>query len=109
MIFVLRPNVFLRDWRVLKRFVSRKFGIMPTKRESVPDLYRLIVWNHKDDGDNLKRAKDFIREFEHKVVTCRCADDLLSRVMKESPNHSVERTTKHATAFSIPLWRHRSR
>ena len=25
-IFVLRPNFFVRDWRILKRFVSRKFG-----------------------------------------------------------------------------------
>jgi adenylate kinase family enzyme len=79
-IFVLRPNVFVRDWRILKRFVSRKFGIMPTKKESVLDLYRLIEWNHRYNGDNLKRAMDFIREFEHKVVACRCADDLLSRV-----------------------------
>jgi hypothetical protein len=43
-------------------------------------LYRLIEWNHRYNGDNLKRAMDFIREFEHKVVACRCADDLLSRV-----------------------------
>jgi adenylate kinase family enzyme len=76
-IFVLRPNVFVRDWRILKRFVSRKFGIVPTKKESVLDLYRLIEWNHKYDGDNLKRAMDLIRDFEHKIVTCRCADDLL--------------------------------
>jgi adenylate kinase family enzyme len=79
-IFVLRPNVFVRDWRILKRFVSRKFGVMPTKKESVVDLYRLIEWNHKYDDDNLRRAMDFIREFEHKVIACRCADDLLNCV-----------------------------
>jgi adenylate kinase family enzyme len=93
-IFVLHPKVFLRDWRILKRFVSRKLGIMPTKRESLLDLYRLIQWNHKYDSDNLKRAMDFIRDFEHKVVTCRCADDLLTRVAKESPNNALERTAE---------------
>jgi hypothetical protein len=77
-IFVLAPGVLVRDWRILKRFINRKFGIMPTKKESVLDLYRLIEWNHKYDGDNLKRAMDFIREFEHKIVACRCADELLS-------------------------------
>jgi adenylate kinase family enzyme len=97
-IFVLRPNVSVRDWRILKRFVSRKFRIMPTKKESVLDLFRLIEWNHKYDGDNLKRAMDFIREFEHKIVACRCADDLLNRVASESPNNSVERTTKDVAA-----------
>jgi hypothetical protein len=79
-IFVLRPNVFVRDWRILKRFVSRKFGIMPTKKESVLDLYSLIEWNHKYNGKNLTRAMDFIREFKHKVAAYRCADDLVSPV-----------------------------
>jgi adenylate kinase family enzyme len=85
-IFVLYPNVYLRDWRILKRFVTRKLGIISTKRESLLDLYRLIQWNHKYDVDNLKRAIDFIREFEKKIIACRRADDLLTRVTKESPD-----------------------
>jgi len=84
LIFVHRPNVFLRDWRILKRFMSRKLGIVPTKRETLGDLYRLIEWNHKYDEDNLKRAMDLIPEFEHKVIVCRCADDLLNCVEKEA-------------------------
>jgi hypothetical protein len=83
-IFVLRPNVFLRDWRILKRFTSRKLGIVATKRENLLHLYRLIQWNHKYDLDNLKRAMEFISEFENKVVALRCADDLLTRVNKQS-------------------------
>jgi hypothetical protein len=81
---VLSPNVYLRDWRILRRFVRRKFVIVPTKRESLLDLYRLIQWNHKYDLDNLKRALEFIREFENKVIAFRCADDLLKRVTKQS-------------------------
>jgi hypothetical protein len=46
----------------------------------IPRLYRLLQWNHKHDVDNLKRAMDFIRDFEHKLVACRCANDLLTRV-----------------------------
>jgi hypothetical protein len=71
------------------RFVSRKLGIMPSKRESLSDLYRLIQWNHKYDADNLKRAIDFIRDFEHKLVTCRCADDLVAHVTKRSPDNAL--------------------
>ena len=63
---------------------------MPTKKETILDLYRLIVWNHKYDGDNLRQAMDFIRDLEHKIVTCRSADDLLTCVANESPNHTVE-------------------
>jgi adenylate kinase family enzyme len=82
-IIVLQPNAFLRDWRIVKRFVSRKLGIIPTKKESPLDLYRLIDWNHKYDTDNLKRAMDFMQEFDHKVVACRSADDLIDLVTKE--------------------------
>lgn len=88
-IIVLSPHVYLRDWRILKRFVSRKLGIVPTKKETLLDLYRLMQWNHKYDADNLKRAMDFIREFENKVVACRCADDLLTRVSNESPDDAL--------------------
>jgi adenylate kinase family enzyme len=87
-IFVLCPNVYLRDWRILKRFVTRKLGVIPTKRESFLDLYQLIQWNHTYDEDNLKRATDFIREFEHKAIACRCADDLIAHVTERSPNTS---------------------
>jgi hypothetical protein len=90
MIFVLSPNVYLRDWRILKRFVSRKLGIVPTKTESLLDLYRLSQWNHKYDVDNLKQAIEFIRELENKVVAFRCADDLLNR--STSVRHTHYRT-----------------
>jgi adenylate kinase family enzyme len=81
-ICVLSPNVYWRDWRIVKRWASRKVGIAPTKRESLADLYRLIQWNHKYDLDNLRRAMNFIREFENKVFVCRRADDLLTRFTK---------------------------
>ena len=95
-IFVLQPSVFLRDWRILKRFVNRKIGIIATKRESLLDLYRLIEWNHKYDGDNLKRAMDFVHEFEHNIVARRRADDLLIHVTHEAPNNAFEQTGARA-------------
>jgi adenylate kinase family enzyme len=99
-IFVLSPHVYLRDWRILKRFVSRKLGVVSNKKESLLDLYRLLQWNHKYDADNLKRAMEFIREFENKVVACRCADDLLAPVTKQSPNQAPERTAEKRAARS---------
>lgn len=91
---MLSPNVYLRDWRILKRFVSRKLGIVPSKRESLLDLYGLMQWNHKYDSDNLQRAMDFIHDFEHKLVACRCADDIVAQVTQGSPNNALERTAE---------------
>ncbi len=79
-IFVLRPNVYLRDLRVLKRFVFRKLSVIATQKESLLDLYRLIRWNHKYDADNLKRALEFVSDFERKIVVFHSADDIIAYV-----------------------------
>ena len=79
-IFVLRVNVLLRDWRVVKRHVSRKFGTRPTKRENLLDLYDLLQWNHRFDTGHLQQALEFMQEFEEKIVACRSTDALLDQV-----------------------------
>jgi adenylate kinase family enzyme len=79
-IFVLRPNVFLRDWRIIKRYVSRKLGIRPTKRENLLDLYQLIQWNHQYDTGHLRQALEFMYEFEDKIIIRRGTNTLLDQV-----------------------------
>ena len=78
-IFALRPNVCLRDYRILKRFVGRKLGMLSTKREGVPELLRLLSWNHRYDADNLERAIAFIGALQREVVICDSASVLLDR------------------------------
>ena len=85
-IYVLSPNVCLRDWRILNRFVRRKLGIVPGKRENLPDLFKLLQWNHEYDSDNLKRAMDFMREFRDKIEVCRSTDELLRSVLDIAPD-----------------------
>ena len=80
-IFVLRPNVFLRDWRIVKRYVSRKFGVRPTKKENLLDLYRLIRWNHQFDAGHLRQALESMQEFKDKLVVCGRTDVLLNQVI----------------------------
>jgi adenylate kinase family enzyme len=79
-IFVLHPNVLLRDWRIVKRYVNRKFGIRPTKRENLFDLYQLIQWNHQYDTGHLRQALELMQEFEDKIVVCRRTKALLEQV-----------------------------
>ena len=81
---MLRPNVFLRDWRIVKRFVSRQcgIGIRPTKRENLLDLYQLLRWNHTYDEGHLRQALASMQEFADKIVACRGGEDLLSHITK---------------------------
>jgi len=95
-IFVLRPHVLLRDWRIVKRFVLRKCGVRPTKREDLLGLYRLIRWNHQYGANNLRQALEWLREFEDKIIVCRGAADLLKCVTRENP-HSPTAPDKQAT------------
>ena len=61
-IVVLRPSVWLRDWRVLLRFLKRRMGVVPhKKKETFKGLWELLKWNHGYDADNLQRAVAFIR------------------------------------------------
>ena len=78
MIIILNPNPFLRTWRILKRFIKRKLKLVQSKNENIKDLVRLIIWNHKYNGDNLRCALEFIQEFDNKTIYVDQADDALS-------------------------------
>jgi adenylate kinase family enzyme len=79
-IFILKPNVFKRDWRILKRFVKRKLGLLPSKRGSLKGLIDLIIWNHKYDKENLKEAEAMIDKYNSNKVIVTNNMDILNFV-----------------------------
>ncbi|HEV8438154.1 MAG TPA: DNA topology modulation protein FlaR [Methylomirabilota bacterium] len=70
-IVVLTPSVTTRDWRICKRFLQRRAGLVPSKQESLSDLWRLIKWNHRYDADHLRQARLSIGHLRHKIVEAR--------------------------------------
>ncbi|MBX3331236.1 MAG: hypothetical protein KF722_12585 [Nitrospira sp.] len=82
LIVVLRPHVFMRDLRIVRRFGYRKLGIGTSKQEGFGDLYRLLLWNHQYDTINLERAMECVEPYGHKLVHCCSADALVSHVVK---------------------------
>lgn len=68
LIVVLKTSALLRDVRIIRRFIKRKVGVARTKKESLRDLWQLIIWNHGYDKNNLKPALDFIAGFKEKIV-----------------------------------------
>ena len=67
-IIILKTSIWLRDVRIVRRFVKRKLGMITTKRESFNDLQKLIIWNHGYDNNNLKPALDFVSEYQDKII-----------------------------------------
>jgi adenylate kinase family enzyme len=76
-ILALAPSVWIRDARVIRRFIKRKLGLVPSKKESLRDLWQLLLWNH---NDNYPRALAFIRERNRAAVECRSLEDVLQAV-----------------------------
>ena len=75
-VFVLNNSVWLRDWRLMKRFIKRKIGIVKSKQESLNDFFNLIKWNHKYDGRNLKKALNMIKKLNENIVFCKSNSDI---------------------------------
>jgi len=79
-IVALTPSIWLRHRRVVRRFLSRKFGRTPSKRESLADLWRLLRWSHAYGGDNLARTRQLTAECGCELTVCRTAGELLAAI-----------------------------
>ncbi|GIO39490.1 hypothetical protein J41TS12_43510 [Paenibacillus antibioticophila] len=56
MIFIIKPNRFLRDYRVIKRFIKSRLGIEPWNyKQTLKDLFQMLFIRNKDfDKKKLK-------------------------------------------------------
>ncbi len=91
-VIVLTPSVWTRHWRVVRRFILRRLGTIPSKHESLADLWRLLRWSHAYDTDNLAQARKFVTERGRKLVECKT----FSHVLAATKNLTV---TKPLSSF----------
>ena len=76
-IIALTPSIWVRHWRVIKRFVLRKLGRIPSKRETLGDLWHLMCWSHAYDAHNLVQAREFITQQGRDLIDCKTYDEVL--------------------------------
>jgi adenylate kinase family enzyme len=69
-IIVLSPSIWVRHWRVIRRFALRKLCRTTTKHESLIDLWHLLRWSHAYDRRHLAEALDIISRSGRKVLPC---------------------------------------
>lgn len=68
-IIILQTNVYIRDWRIIKRFIERKAGIIScNKKETLKGLVEFIRWNHHYDKKNMIEAEKRIDRFSNKKI-----------------------------------------
>lgn len=78
-IIVLTTPLWKRQWRISKRFITRKFFQGQYHKETLKSFIELWKWNRDFDRDNLARIKTFIAHHQHKVRYC----DSLEQVKRE--------------------------
>ena len=78
LIIALTPSVLIRDWRILKRFLKRRLGVIPSKKkETFKGLRELITWNHRYDGNNLAQARKFVTDLGCETVDCKDVETVM--------------------------------
>ena len=70
-IIILNPSVYLRQWRIFKRFMYRKFILWDFKKETLASFMEMFWWNQKFDKDNIIRIQSFISGCQQKIVFCK--------------------------------------
>ena len=81
-IIVLTPSLWIRHWRVVRRFILRKLGRLPGRYESLLDLWHLLRWSHSFDRVQLSSAQQFMIERGHRWIVCRTFDEVLAAIPK---------------------------
>jgi adenylate kinase family enzyme len=78
LIVALASSVWLRDVRIIRRFLKRKFGLSSSKKkETLKGLFELLKWNHGYDSKNLKQSRSYITELGYNVNDCKNSTDVL--------------------------------
>ncbi len=82
-IVALTPPILVRHWLVITRFVLRKLGRMPSKREeSLADLWRLLRWSHAYDVQHLVQARNAVTALGRRWVECQTLEDVFSATVR---------------------------
>lgn len=82
LIFVIRPNKYLRDLRVVRRFIRTRLGLEQWNyKQTLKNLYvMLLEWNRKFDQENLPDIMKLTEEYAAKRIVVRNNQEILRHV-----------------------------
>ncbi|NQZ22773.1 MAG: DNA topology modulation protein FlaR [Colwellia sp.] len=80
LIVILNPPISLRQWRIFKRFLKRKFILGQFRKESLASFMEMFWWNQKFDNDNMVRILDFLSEYNNKIIFCKNYNEVRHKI-----------------------------
>lgn len=81
LIYILNPSVYLRDYRIVRRFIRSRTGIERWNyKQSVKNLMKMLIkWNH---GYNLDEVLEITNSYSNKRFQMTSAREVLQHVQE---------------------------
>ena len=90
LIIILKPSVWLRDYRIIRRFIKRKLGLIKSKKETLRDLINLLKYNHSYDQNNLQNALQIINKNNQNILFVKTYQELKEQLECYNENKKDE-------------------
>jgi adenylate kinase family enzyme len=80
LVLLMVTPMWVRHWRIIRRFARRRLGLERSKHESLSDLVSLLRWNRSYDDTVLAAIRRTLSEMGRTPIPCRQASDALRAV-----------------------------
>lgn len=67
-IYILSSNIFIRTWRIIKRFVLCKLGISSERNDTFKSVFELVLWNFSYRKKELSYILQLYKLYLSKVI-----------------------------------------
>lgn len=67
-IFVLNISPVIFNFRIIKRFIKRKFGLEEGKKENIKSLKDLIIWTNNYQKFKIPKILEVLEPYRDKVI-----------------------------------------
>jgi adenylate kinase family enzyme len=86
LVTLLTPSVWLRDWRIVKRYVLQLVGKSTSrKKETFASLLNLLHWNHTYEKNVLVPARALLSCLRKRPIQCRTLAQVLVVLADDTP------------------------
>jgi adenylate kinase family enzyme len=78
-IIFLTPNTFVRDLRIMNRFIKRRIGIEKSNyRQTLKGLVEMIKWNHGFEAERKKEILEILKPYDYKLAIIKNNNELIN-------------------------------
>ncbi|WP_223193085.1 hypothetical protein [Paenibacillus sedimenti] len=81
-VFIIEPNKYFRDFRVIRRFIRTRIGLEQSNyKQSLKDLYQMLfIWNRGFDKNAIKEIKEITNQYKNKKIVVKRNEEILDYI-----------------------------